>query len=114
MMRREINKSILFFALFFAVVLCDFAGTLSLDRLKFGLAESVLGVLIGPFAVCVTDDDASIGLTHIFMSAELILSVVSYILSIMRCRWQLGCGLLFLVSWFCWLFIGVSHFVYGI
>lgn len=116
MIRREVNKSILFFAVVFAMVFCDSAGALSLNRLrlKFGFAESVLGVLVGPFAACVTDADALIGLSHILMGAELIFSVMSYILSIRRCRWQLGCGLFFLVSWFCWLFMGFCHFAYWV
>ena len=112
MMKRESNKSILFFTLFFAMVLCGYAGGLSLNRLKFGVAESVLGVLAGPFVACVTGDHTSIGPVQISMGAGLIFSVVLYILSVWRGRWQLVCGLFFLLSWFCWLFIGACYFAY--
>ena len=112
MMKREFNKSILFFTLFFAMVLCGYAGGLSLNRLKFGVAESVLGVLAGPFVACVTGDYTSIGLVQISMGAGLIFSVVLYILSVWRGRWQLVCGLFFLLSWFCGWVLGACYFAY--
>lgn len=115
-MNRDFNKSICFFAVFFMVVACDFSATLCVNRLNFGLAESIIGTLAGPFAAHVTGHYMQNGLTFcmwdLVLCAALIISTALYVCSILRDKWCRCCGGLFLLIWFCWLFLGVGYFSY--
>ena len=116
-MNRDFNKSICFFAVFFMVVACDFSATLCVNRLKFGLVESIIGTLAGPFAQYVTGYYMHNGLMictwwNVVLCAALIISAALYVCSILRNKLCRCCGVLFLVIWFCWLFLGVGYFAY--
>jgi hypothetical protein len=117
-MNRDFNKSICFFAVFFMVVACDFSATICFNRLKFGLAESIIGTLAGPFAEYVTGYYMHNGLmiytwwNNVVLCAALIISAALYVCSILRNKLCRCCGVLFLVTWFCWLFLGVGYFAY--